>query len=190
MKKLILYLLTVVLFSTSCSLSGSTPQNTYAWNYPAQIDSGGVTIQIGRVLIADKEDFLAAYNDEFLKMPYFEDKPVLVELIFVIKNNSGQTMSVFPDQGLVAVGGEQVNLFEATLIGSGGDHLGGEILPGITKIGILWFGLRRTPLDAVQSMDIIIKEPFDVNFNPAGPEYHFRLDLAQRQYEDIPEELK
>jgi len=185
MQRYILTLLLIGLVLSACSLT-SNSGNFYAWNYPAAIDSGGLVIQIGRVLIAEKN----AFDDEFLSGPYFQDKPVIVELIFVIKNNSGQTISVYPDQALVAVGDEQIDLYEAVVAARIGDYVGGEILPGITKIGGMWFGLRRTSLDQVKNMSIIISAPYDIYMNDVGPEYHFRLDLSERKSDPMPDELK
>ena len=177
-----IFFLVLVFVSSSCSLIGS--DKVYAWNYPVAIESGGVVIQIGRILIAEK----TAFNDEFLKEPYYQDKPVVAEIIFIVKNSSGQIMNVFPDQGYVTIGGEQVDLYTTPSII--GDYVGGEILPGITKIGGFWFGLRRTALDEIQNMAIFIKAPFDSAYNTTGPEYHFQIDLSQRKNEPMPDELK
>lgn len=184
MRRPLFVALLISLLASACSLSRASG-DYYAWNYPQAIDVGGLVVQVGRVLIAKQ----GAFNDEFLKAPYYADKPVLVELIFVVKNNSGQTMSVFPEQALVAVGGEQVDLYEASLYGETGESVDGEILPGITKIGGVWFGLRRTPIDQIKNMSIIISGPFDVNSNQ-GAEYHFQVDLSDRKTEPIPDELK
>ena len=170
------------LFVSSCSGS----KDYYAWNYPAALDSGGLVIEIGRVLLAEQGTF----DDEFLQGPYFQDKPVIAEVIFVVRNNSGQTMSVFPDQGLVVVNGEQVDLYEASLNGRIGETVGGEILSGVTKIGGLWFGLRRSSLEDIKSMSIIISAPFDIYSNYAGGEYHFDIDLSERKSDTMPEELQ
>lgn len=178
-------MLVLVLVASGCSGTG-LPDNVYAWNYPAEINSGGVVIQIGRVLIAEK----TAYKDEFLEAPYFEDKPVVVEVFFVVRNDSGITMNIFPEQGVAVVGGEQIDLHEAYANASTGEYLSGQILPGITKIGGLWFGLRRTPLDQVQKLDIIISAPWDNSMNTYGSEYHFQIDLSERKTDPIPDEFK
>jgi len=183
MRRCIIFLTSLAL--SGCSLLGGSGK-FYAWNYPAVIDSAGVVIQIGRILIAEQ----GAFDDELFEAPYFQDKPVISELIFVVKNNSAQSMNVYPDQGHVVVEGEQINLFDLTLLGTGGDSLGGEILPGVTKIGRLWFGLRRTALDDIKSMVIVIPGPHDNYFNTFGGDYRFQLDLSEHKSEPIPDELK
>ena len=177
-------LLFLVIVSSACSLFSSG--NQYAWNYLGQIDSGGVVIQIARVLLAEK----TAFNDDFLKEPYFQDKPVVGEVIFIIKNNTSQVISVFPDQGFITIGNEQIDTYEAINSGRIGDYVGGEILPGNTKIGGYWFGLRRTGLDEIQNMNIVIAAPFDNAYNTIGGEYHFQIDLSERNNEAMPDELK
>lgn len=99
-------------------------------------------------------------------------------------------MSVFPRQGLVAIGGEQVDLYEASLHAPTGESVDSEILPGITKIGGVWFGLRRIAMEDIQTMSIIIGAPYDVYGTVASGEYHFTLDLSDHKTEDIPDELK
>jgi hypothetical protein len=187
MSRFFSFLCVLVLASIACAIPyQGASTDVYAWNYPASIESAGVTIQIGRVLFAKQ----GAFDDEFLQTPYFEDKPVVGELIFVVKNNAGQSMNVYPDQGYVVVGGEQINLLDVAMMGSGGDHLGGEILPGVTKIGIIWFGLRRTNLEDLQSMTIVIAGPHDNFMETFGGEYRFELDLSDHKNEPMPDELK
>lgn len=181
MKRSILFVLLSLALS-ACSLGGN---KFYAWNYPQAFDVGGLVVQVGRVLIAKQ----GAFNEDVFKLPYFKDKPVVAELIFVVQNKSGQTWSVYPGQALVAVQGEQVDLYEAGFNGKIGESVDGEILPGITKIGGFWFGLRRTPIDQIKSMSVIISGPFDVN-NNQGAEYHFNLDLSDRKSDPYPDELK
>lgn len=183
MRRTLLIVLLISLSLGGCRLGGS--EDYYAWNYPQAIDVGGLVVQVGRVLLAPEGTF----KEDFFKAPYFQDKPVVGELIFVVQNKSGQTWSVYPGQALVAIGGEQVDLFEAGLNGRIGESVDGEILAGITKIGGFWFGLHRTPLDQIKSMSIIISGPFDVN-NNQGAEYHFNLDLSDRKSEPMPDELK
>lgn len=185
MQRTALLLLLFALLLTACGALGKGG-DVYAWNYPQAIDSGGVAIQIGRVLIAKP----GAFDDEFLKGAYFQDKATIAELIFVVKNNTGQSMNVYPDQGHVVANGEQVNLLDAALVGSGGDPLGGEILPGVTKVGTLWFGFRRSSIEDLQAMTIVLPAPHDNYLYTTGQEYRFDLDLSNRKNESLPDELK
>jgi hypothetical protein len=185
MRRIIPMLLTLSLLLSACSLTGKS-RDVYAWNHVQALDSGGVTIEIARVLFAKQ----GVFDDEFLKAPYFQDKPVIGELIFLIKNNTAQSMNVYPDQGHVVVDGEQVNLFDVALLGAGGDPLGGEILPAVTKIGHLWFGLRRAKFEDLQSMTVVIVGPHDNYLDSMGGDYRFQVDLSDHKNEPLPDELK
>jgi hypothetical protein len=177
-----LILSALVVVSISCTLLG--PGDQFAWSNPAAIENGGVVISIARLLIAEK----TAFNADFLKEPYYDDKPVIAEIIFIVQNESSQIMNVFPDQGCVDVGGEQVDLSTTPTVV--GDYLGGEILPGFNKVGGFWFGFKRTALDEIQNMEIVIAAPFDNFSNTLGQEYRFDIDLSERKNKAGPDELK
>lgn len=160
--------------------------NQYAWNYLGSQDSGGVVIDVARVLIADKS---ALPDEDFSLFSSFEDKPVVGMIVFKINNTTTQTLSVYPDQGTVIVGGEQIDLTEFFLA-TFGDNLGGEIFPGVTKIGGIWFGIKRTTLDEIQAITINFPGPHDDSFASKGPDYTFNFDLSNRNFETVPDELK
>ena len=62
--------------------------------------------------------------------------------------------------------------------------------PGVKRIGGLWFGFRRTSLEQIQSLRVVIKHPFDESLNSLGPDFDFALDLTVRKQDPLPEELK
>jgi len=158
----------------------------YAWNDLATIDGGGVTIQIARLVLADK----SAVEMSLPRMLNLDDRPVVAAIIFIVQNSSDKTASVYPDQATVVASGEQIDLSEFMIFGDFGDDIGGEIFPGVTKIGGMWFGFRRTPVAAIQNMLISIHAPIDESFSRIGGEYNFELDLSQRKTDPVPEKLK
>jgi hypothetical protein len=158
----------------------------YAWNDLAEIDGGGVKIKIARLILGEK----AAIDQPFSKIKTFDDRPVVAAIIFVIQNSSTTKASVYPDQGTLVAGGEQIDLSEFMLLGTFGDRLGGEIFPGVTKVGGIWLGFKRTAIDTIQSILISIHAPVDDRFNQIGGEYQFNLDLSQRKNDPLPEYLK
>ena len=163
-----------------------TGGNHYAWNYLGSIDSGGITIEVSRIILADKS---AVPDQDFSLFTTFDDKPVVGMLAFKVINNTQQIISVYPDQGRVIIGSEQIELIDY-LFGSFGDSIGGEIFPGVTKIGGLWFGVKRIPLAEIQAITINFSAPHDANFTSLGPDYTFTFDLSTRMNEPLPDELK
>ncbi len=161
--------------------------NEYSWNYLSSIDSGGVVITIGRVLIANKN----LIPVDFTASRIYDDKPVVAEIIFIVENKTNGIVSVYPNQGKVMVGSEQVDMFNFSLDGGDIDEsvYNGDILPGAKLIGGLWVGFQRTKLEEINSMIIFINAPNDQNFNTLGPDYTFNLDLSQRQFVEYPAEF-
>ena len=159
----------------------------YAWNNVGSQDSGGVVIEIARFVLADKS---AIPDMDFSLVSSFDDKPIVAEIIFKVTNTTQQTLSVYPDQGTVVVGGEQIDLTEYMMLATFGDSVGGEIFPGVTKIGGIWFGIKRSTLPEIQNVIITFGGPSDSNFSSIGSDYSFTIDLTNRQDQPLPEELK
>jgi hypothetical protein len=157
-----------------------------ARNYLNSQESGDVTIQIGRALIAQKDAIPQEFEDDL-----FQDKDVLAMLIFVITNNSDSTVSVFPTRGTVQVNTEQIELFDYLLARSNfGDELDGEIFPGVTKIGGLWFAIGRSELDEVTQMIFRANAPRVAGSGSIGPNYEIVIDLSERVFEQLPDEFR
>lgn len=165
--------------------------NIFSWNYLAEQDSGGLKIQVGRVVIAEKTALLLDGID-FSGVAIFDDKPVVVEIVFIITNTTSNEISVYTNQGTVVVGNEQVNLLDYAFSGAEfGENFSGNIFPGVRVIGGIWFGLKRTQLSDIQSLTIAISGPADAKtLTRLGPEYRIFVDLSQRKNEPLPEELK
>jgi len=172
-------------------LSETPEQSTtkeFAWNYLATQDIGGIEITIGRVVIGER----IYIPLDFSNIPILNDRPVLVEIIFIIENKTTNTASVYPDQGTTRIGGEQTELQDYAISGGNleGGVYSGDVLPGTKLIGGLWFGLDKTALTEINSMTVFIAAPLDQNFNTLGPDYIFNLDLSLKQFSELPQELK
>ena len=161
----------------------------YAWNYIATQESGGVVITIARLVVGERD----AVGIDFSSLTIFDDKPVVAEGIFIVENKTASIISVYPDQGKALTGSEQVEFFDYAIAGAnaGDSQYSGDFLPGAKLIGGLWFGFQRTSLTDINSMTIFISSPFETNsLTNLGPDYNFVLDLSQKQYVELPEELK
>jgi hypothetical protein len=163
--------------------------NIFALNYLGSQTSGGVTIEIARVLFGDKDVTNAAVGGVFDQFDNFQDKTVVVEIIFKVTNSGTQVASVYPDQGTVVVGSEQVSLFDYFMTESG-ESFSGDIFPNVTLIGGLYFGLKKSQVAEISQMTIAIDGPFDSNFNKLGQDFYFQIDLSNHVFQDLPDELK
>lgn len=163
------------------------PLKDYSWNYLGSQDSGGVVITIGRVVVGEK----TAIPVDFSLADIFDDRPVVAEIIFVIENKTAGMISVYPDQGKVMVGSEQIEIqkFMSAGYSIGDNQYSGDVLPGAKLIGGLWIGFQRTPLDQINSMTIFINAPYNQNYDTLGPDYTFNLDLSQKQFVEYPNEF-
>lgn len=166
----------------------TTSADHFAWNYIATQESGGVKIEILRFVLANKETIDQDFTmGGFTKV--FDDRPVVAEFIFRITNSNDKKISIYPDQGTVIAGSEQIPLLDFFLA-EFGDKIGGDIFPGVTVIGGIWFGFKRTPVNEINSIILTFTGPVDENFNSLGPDFTFNLDLTNRQDQPLPDELK
>lgn len=160
----------------------------FSWNNVSEQESGGIKIQIARIVLADKA---AVTNVDFSKVSKFDNMPVVLEVVFKVTNTSDKEINVYPDQGMVIAGTEQVKLLDYALVGSKfGDDISGKIYPGVTVVGGLWIGLKRNKVDDIQKISIAINGPSNDSFSSIGPDFHFDIDLSKRAHDPIPEELK
>ncbi len=164
----------------------------FSWNYLAEQTSGGMTIQVARVLIANKEAAEKEFGYDFDQAEILVDKTVVIEIIYKVTNNAGEAIAIYPDQATVIVGSEQVDLSEYMLSGTRvGENIGGDIYPGVTAIGGVWFGVKRSPLDDINNITIIISPPVaSDDWQALGEEFKFDLDLSTRGFAPMPDELK
>jgi hypothetical protein len=163
----------------------------FAWNYLAEQTSGDVTVQISRVIFGNKESLEKYWDDLRSLAPIFQDKAVLGEIIFKITNNSDTIVTLHPNQGTVIVGSEQINLADYLGVSTFGENTGGDFFPGVTVIGGMWFGVKRTPLEEINSMIFASRGPVNsADWNSLGDDYQIQLDLSEHSFSEMPDELK
>jgi hypothetical protein len=94
-----------------------------------------------------------------------------------VENTTGQKISIYPDQGTIVAGSEQVKV---ELFLSAGD-VGGDYFPGVIQEGRILFFLKRTPASAVESVLYAIRGPSltDV-FTRLGPDIEMRFTLQPK----------
>ncbi len=163
----------------------------FAQNNLGYQESGGIIIEVAHVLIAEKDFGFQLMGDDFNTITEFQDKLAVGRIILKVTNQTDQVLKVYPDQGYIIIKNEQIELFDYALAGAGfGEDIGGEIFPGVTQIGGLWFGIKRTPYDQVNQIVVAIDAPWDDSYDVLGDDFYFTIDLSDHVYEELPDELK
>lgn len=171
--------------------SGETsPDQLWARNYVGSVDSGGVVIEVARVLFGYKSEIPHIDWDQYDdSIEGWANDEVVGEILFKIWNNSGKTVSIFPGAGTVQIGSEQIELLDyAAYLDVG--NVGGQIFPGVTKTGGYWFSLNRSTPAQVTDIVFRTRSAFDENYNSIGPDYEIYLNIIDHYFEEIPDELK
>lgn len=168
-----------------------SPDQIWARNYIGWADSGGVTIEIARVLVGYKSSIPNDWDELNEYMDGWSEIDVVGELVFKVTNNTDSTVTIFPDQGSVQIGGEQIELADFMFFTTFGDNVGGDIFPGVTKIGGMWFGIRRSIPSEITQIVYRGSGPFNTDtFDDLGPDYEIVLDVSEHVWEEMPDELK
>lgn len=169
--------------STHKIIQTPSPDQLWAINYAGWEESGNVTIEIARLVVGYKEHIPYDWGQKW------DDIDVVGEIIFKVTNKNDVTVNVFPDQGTVQIGSEQIELVNY-IFNTFGESVGGEIYPGVTKIGGIWFGITRS--DPGEISEIIYRTDGPNNSETGeslGPDYKIAIDASQKRWEEMPEEL-
>lgn len=168
-----------------------SPNQVWAINYAGGQDSGGVKIEIARIVIGYKDAIDQNFEELNDYLDGWEDIDVVGELIFKVTNNTEESVDVYPDQGTVQIGGEQINLDEYMMWATFGEDVGGEIYPGVTKIGGMWFGIKRSTPEEINEVIFRASAPSTTeDWTNLGPDYEIVIDTTEKRWEEVPDELK
>lgn len=169
----------------------SYPYPIRAKNNVQAVQSNGVTIEIIRVLYAEKNYLENLMDFDFDAVPVMQDKITLVEFVFKITNNNPYSVQLFKDEFMAAFSSEQVD-FAAyrwypndTWIGP--DDFYNEIMPGVTLTDGVWVGLRTTSWDGFTSF--ILKLPYlfrTDTYETIVPEQYITIDVSGWGFEPLP----
>lgn len=170
----------------------SSLDDLWARNYMGSGESGGVTIEIARVLVGYKwtmPNFNWSEMDEYIEG--WADTDLVGELIFKITNNSDIAIDMRPLWGTVQIGSELIDLNDYNVWLEFGDDLNGDIFPGVTKIGGIWFGIKRSVPSEITEIIFRADEPRNSDtISRVGPKYEIVVDVSQHAFEVMPDELK
>ncbi|AHI40555.1 hypothetical protein [Enterococcus faecalis] len=132
-------------------------------------DWQGLKTSISKVIIAE----LSKSEMENQKL---ENKYV-AQVYFKIENTSDKDFNVYPDQGTLVIEGQQI---DADMWFS--DDLGGEILHGVTKEGLVTFSIPKiSNVDNVPNIRLIWRANFDTdNYNEeSSKDFDVSFDLTK-----------
>lgn len=153
-------------------------------NYVAEAESGGIHVQVARVLIANKADVPIDFTGSDV-----EDLDVVGEVLYIITNNSDKTVNLYPDQGTVQINNELIQLLDYWM--GLGDDISGEIPPGVQLIGGQWFGIQRNAPEDVKEIIIRFDGPTEADtFERLGDDFEIIVDLSAQTFEPLPPELE
>lgn len=165
-------------------------EEEFALNFVGEQESGGVKIEIARVVVGTKASFRSA-GPVFETDEIFAGKDVIVQLVFRVTNTSDAKRTVYVNQGDVVIGTEQINLLEyAAARATAGDDLGGDIFPGAVKIGVIWIGLERSTVPEVTKLIFGVNGPHDGALQRTGEDFYIEADLSNHEFQPLPDELK
>jgi hypothetical protein len=140
------------------------------------LESEGVVITVHRVAVASFQEFYAASDEAGRRaLDTFGDAEgalTIGQIELSIENASGSRRTVYPNQGTVVVGNEQVDV---SLFLS--DDIGGEYFPGVVKEGRVLFFLKRLAYTDVASVLYVVGYPFGETFNFAAQDYEFTISV-------------
>lgn len=127
-------------------------------------DWNGLVSTIDKVVIVELSD------EE--KESSMLDNNFVVQVYYKITNNGDKDFNTYPDQGVIVIEGQQV---DSEMFGS--DSIGGEIMKGVTKEGIVTYSVPKIEnVDAVK--DIRIKWSADFDTENWDEEFHKEFDVT------------
>lgn len=99
------------------------------------------------------------------------DNNFVVQVYFTLKNNSDRDFNAYPDQGTLVIEGQQIDseMF--------GDNIGGEILKGVSKEGIVTYSVPKIN-DIENVKDIRLKWTADYDTDNYEEDFHKEYDVT------------
>jgi hypothetical protein len=166
------------------------PEAIFARNRIGTLESGGVIIEISRVLFADK-NVIKEMGVNLDELEDYQGIDTVGEIIYTVINTTDKVVRVRPNRAILVINDEQIDLTNWWFGASFGDDIGDEIFPGVTTIGGGWFGVKRSTVPEINRLIVSIDAPFDSeSYADLGEDYYFDLDISEHNWEEMPEDLK
>lgn len=154
-----------------------------ARNHVGLYEQEGLTIEVSRVLFATKKTMQRLGMDADSEGGNWAIADVFVEFVLIIRNESGKTLSLYPDQGTVLIGSYQVEMGWETMNLLGYDSVGGDIYDGVVKVGGFWIPAPRLQLEDVETVVFRFDAAHDDSYENVGDDWIFEIDMSGRPWE-------
>lgn len=141
---------------------------------PNTSDVGGVKVTLLTMKVADFSEYVQAADQQskgLLATKTAEGIVTIGQIEVRVENATAGKLSLYPDQGTVVVGNEQVDV---DLLLSG--EIGGDYFPGVVKEAKVFFFLKRTAAVDVREVLYSVDAPFSTEtFRRLGADYLIRV---------------
>lgn len=162
----------------------------FSANFLATQESGGMTVELARVIVATKDAAEQAFGVKFSENDAFNESNTVVEVLFRVTNHTDAPLRVRLNDALVAINDEQVNLQDWSYVSAFGNDLNDNVLPGATLQGGVWFGLKRTEPADVSRIIVSASAPFNADYDDVGDDILMEGNLSDHVWQPLPEELR
>lgn len=131
----------------------------------------------GRLLSFDEALKIKDLASDIKAFGIGDDSTVLGIVGLAITNTTDSKMTIYPSQGHIVIGNEQVDSLK-----NPGQSIDGDIFPGVTKTGAIIFALARTKWDDISkgsSLILNIGKPADSTSHYVGDnDFEFKVKLT------------
>ena len=168
--------------STAMPASENPPGQLRYEGLTLEQDRGGVVIRVNGVILTPIDTWTdwakarAVDNPMAISMidSILEGAPMTIALVKIqVENKTDKKVSLYPDQGTLVVGNEQVDA-EVFL----SDDVGGDYLGGIMKEGDVMFLLERISATDIAKVRYLVDAAHDDKFDRLAEEgYDFEIEL-------------
>lgn len=141
----------------------------------ASQNEGGLILGVTGVSIVPLADMPEDFQDAVSGFDYWTDIVTVIALSVAVTNTTDSTLVVHPGQGAIVAGNQQA---DADLWTS--DDVGGDIFAGVTKTGLVLFGLPQ-PVDPASLADLryIVGAATNQDYSRIGSDFDLTVPLLQ-----------
>jgi hypothetical protein len=151
------------------------PKEIFALNDLGAQERAGVHLEVARVVIG-RSDLQRAEGRSLAELGQLRPNMVVGELILKVTNNSGQSVAVPVDEGVILINDEQIRYLA-------GDDTAGYLLPGGMQITSHLFVISRSQVAQVRQMVLRVAGPVDESSLSLDADYELTIDLSRREYQ-------